>query len=105
MPNDTPAPDRLSPLEIHRLIHQLVGVTSGYLVGFSYQTHVEFYPRYCDLDIDPMQYQGTTRDRFEQILRMSDGATQAKIVAGILKKFPIESFPDEERGQKAATNR
>lgn len=88
--------------EIYRLVHDYIGVSSGYLGDFSYRTHQEFYPYYCDLDIDPLVYEGTTRERFINILESSDSTTQAKIVNGVLKKYPVSYFPVEQREQKQA---
>jgi hypothetical protein len=56
-----------------------------------YRTHAEFYPEYCDLDIDPYQYQGTTRERFIVILKGSPPNVQAKIVRGVLQRFPFDA--------------
>jgi hypothetical protein len=50
--------------EIMKIVNRYIGVSAGYLGDFSYQTHAAFYPEYCELDIDPYQYEGTTRERF-----------------------------------------
>jgi len=88
--------------EIYRLVNDYIGVDGGYLGDFSYRTHREFYPCYCDLDnIDVDSYeQGTTRKRFIAILEDSPPAAQAKIIQGVLNKYPVSSFSDEEREQK-----
>ncbi len=43
------------------------------------------------MDIDPNAYQGTTRARFEHILSKSPPRDQAKIIRGILAKYPPQS--------------
>jgi very-short-patch-repair endonuclease len=86
--------------EIYKLVHEYIGVIDGYLGDFSYRTHTEFYPNYCDLDIDPNQYEGTTRERFLQILQKANPIEQAKIVKGILTKYPVSHFSAELQPQK-----
>src|SRR6476469_5262989 len=76
--------------EIMKIINQYIGVYNGYLGDFSYRTHAEFYPDYCELDIDPSQYEGTTREKFIAILRSSPPQVQAKIVRGVLQRFPSD---------------
>lgn len=82
----------LTKHEIMKIVLRYIGVSSGYLGDFNYRTHAEFYPLYCDLDIDPYQYQGTTRERFTYILESSPADIQAKIVRGVLERFT----PDDE---------
>jgi hypothetical protein len=66
-----------------------IGVQQGYLGDFSYSTHREFYPDYCDIeDIDPSAIEGTTRHRFETILVREAPARQARILRGVLSKYP-----------------
>jgi hypothetical protein len=66
-----------------------IGVHQGYLGDFSYRTHHEFYPDYCDIeDIDSYRVEGTTRVRFETILMRETPARQSRILRGVLKKFP-----------------
>ena len=80
--------------EILRLVNGYIGVSGGYLGDFSYRTHEEFYAL-LDLEIDPNEYIGTTRQRFIEILKGSDPQTQATIVSGILDKYPVDSNPPE----------
>lgn len=77
--------------EIMKIINRYIGVSNGYLGDFSYLTHAEFYPDYCELDIDPYQYEGTTRERFIAILTSSPPQVQAKIVRGVLERFPLNA--------------
>jgi hypothetical protein len=87
--------------EIIRLVNGYIGVADGYLGDFSYRTHSEFYPEYCELDVDPAKYDGTTRDRFISILERSDPATQAKILRGVLRKYPPGSGGSRTADQAA----
>lgn len=79
----------LTGREILRVVNDYVGVDSGYLVGFSYSSHQEFYPYYCGLNIDPLQLSDmTTRQRYLHILEHATPADQAKILRGTLVKCP-----------------
>ena len=80
----------LTPGQIHRLVNKYIGVNGGYLGDFSYRTHAEFYLE-LDLPLHPNDIPGTTRDRFIHILEHADPSTQARIVEGVLKKFPVDS--------------
>ncbi len=77
--------------EIMKIVNRYIGVSGGYFCDFSYRTHAEFYPDYCELDIDPDQYEGTTRERFIAILSRSLPHVQAKIVRGVLQRFPLKA--------------
>lgn len=81
----------LTKQEIMMIVNRYIGVSGGYLGDFSYRTHAEFYPEYCNLDIDPTKYEGTTRERFIDIIKMSSPEAQAKIVRGVLQKFPLDA--------------
>lgn len=70
-----------------KVVNRFIGVSAGYLGDFSYRTHGEFYPEYCDLDIDPNTYPGTTRERFIEILSTRSPHDQAKILRGVLDRF------------------
>jgi hypothetical protein len=78
----------MTRMEIKKLVNRYIGVSGGYLGDFSYRTHADFYVEYCDLDIDPYQYEGTTRERFEKILETSPPHVQSKIIRGIIEKYP-----------------
>src|SRR5688572_725210 len=75
--------------EVVRLVNQYIGVRGGYLGDFSYRTHADFYPEYCELEIDPNDYEGTTRERFMTIISSLAPADQAKVVHGALMRFPV----------------
>lgn len=86
--------------EIFNITNGYIGVNGGYLGDFSYRSHEEFYPYFCDLDISPASLEGTTRQRFLQILEGADEPTQAKILYGVLKKYPVDYFPEDQRNVK-----
>jgi hypothetical protein len=69
-----------------------IGVHNGYLGDFSYSTHASFYPQYCGLDIDPNEYDGTTRQKFITILTEASTNNQYKILLGVIEKFPLERY-------------
>ena len=58
----------LSIGDILKLVNEYIGVHGGYLGDFTYRTHREFYPQFCDVEVDPDQYEGTTRERFIKVL-------------------------------------
>lgn len=79
----------LSKREIEFVTHKWIGVSGGYLGDLDRRSHYEFYSDYCGIeDIDPYQYEGTTRQRFEQILRDAQPNVKAKILRGVLEKYP-----------------
>ena len=80
----------LTRLEIHKLVNRYIGVNGGYLGDFTYRAHDDFYLE-LNLDIDPHDYAGTTRARFIQILSESAPDVQARILDGILDKYPVGS--------------
>lgn len=88
----------LSSGEIRRVVNQYIGVEAGYLGNFSYRTHADFYLEFCDLYIDPYELDGTTRERFIKILSAQSPGDQAKILRGVLNKFP-EHAPDAPRSR------
>lgn len=81
--------------EIMRLVNRYIGVGRGYLGDFSYRTHEEFYPEYCNLEINPYEYDGTTRERFISILSTQPPENQARIIRGILEKYPEASVKEQ----------
>jgi len=92
----------LTRSEILTVVNRYIGVTGGYLGDFSYRTHSEFYDEFCGVDINPYEYEGTTRDRFIKILTRSEPFIQAKILRGVIKKYPIGSsgMRTEARGSE-----
>ncbi|MBE2320402.1 abortive infection family protein [Solirubrobacter sp. CPCC 204708] len=92
--------DGLSLREVTKVVNQYIGVSGGYLGDFSYRSHADFYPEFCDLDVDPYRYEGTTRERFIEILSTRHPIDQAKILRGVLERFPVgasDSPPQRER--------
>lgn len=81
----------LTNQDIYKLVNHYIGVSGGYLGDFSYRTHAEFYHEFCDLDINPNDYPGTTRERFITILKQNPPNVQAIIIRGILEKYPAGS--------------
>lgn len=79
----------LTSQEVMVIVNRWIGVQGGYLGDFSYRTHAEFYPEYCGVDADPYEYEGTTRERFIQILSDLDARSQARVVRGVIERFPI----------------
>jgi hypothetical protein len=79
--------------EIAKLVNRYIGVSGGYLGDFSYRTHQDFYPEFCDLFHDTNSMLGTTRIRFETIITGESPAHQAKIIRGILSKYQ-PNLPD-----------
>ena len=90
----------MSSKEIAKVVNRYIGVSDGYLGDFSYASHRSFYPEYCDLDVDPDQYEGTTRERFIQVLSNSSPAEQAKIIRGVIERFPVAESSVKTRTQE-----
>jgi hypothetical protein len=89
--------------EIFLLVNDYLGGDGGYLWGFSYSEHEEFYPAWCSLDIDAAAARtrfGTTRKAFIGILRESTPDVQARIIDGVIDKYPIDRFPEDTRQKK-----
>ncbi len=81
----------LSNPDIMKIVNRYIGVTGGYLGDFSYRSHADFYPEYCNLDIDLSKYEGTTRVKFIEVLKNASPNEQAKIIRGVLERFPINA--------------
>ena len=84
----------MTDAEITRVVNRYIGVSGGYLGDFSYRTHADFYPEYCDLEIDPNSIEGTTRERFIAILSSLPPRDQAKVLRGVIERFPPDQGPD-----------
>jgi len=83
---------------INKLVYEYIGVSGGYLADFTYRTHREFYAN-LELDINPDMMAGrTTKERFIEILKTNSPSVQAKILSGILERYPIGS--SESRTQE-----
>ena len=87
----------MTDAEITRVVNRYIGVSGGYLGDFSYRTHADFYPEYCDLEIDPNSIEGTTRERFIAILLSLPPRDQAKVLRGVIERFPPDQGPSARR--------
>jgi Abortive infection C-terminus len=83
-------PGRLSSVQVAKLVNRYIGLDGGYLGDFSYRTHADFYPEYCDLTVEPWPTEGTTRERFISILSSRSSGDQAAILRGVLQRFPVD---------------
>jgi DNA-binding FrmR family transcriptional regulator len=95
--------DGMKQPEIFLLVNDYLGGEGGYLWGFSYTEHDEFYPHFCNLNLDASAARrkyGTTRKAFIGVLRDSPPDVQARIIDGVLDKFPIDAFPETDRDRK-----
>ncbi len=85
----------LSRQQVMQVVSRYIGVSDGYLGDFSYRTHTEFYPEFCDIDdIFPDELPGTTRERFIEILSSQNADRQARILRGVLERFPADRGPE-----------
>lgn len=88
----------LTRQQVMRLVNRYIGVSGGYLGDFSYRTHTEFYPEYCEIyDVEPDGFEGTTRARFIEILLSRTPHDQAKILRGVIAKFGDDDALSPER--------
>jgi hypothetical protein len=100
----------MSQAEIDLLVLRYIGTDGGYLCGFSYAEHESFYVNYCDLmGIDVAEkrsaYGGTTKKAFIGILKEASPADQARIVRGVLAKFPSDDFTGADAGRRLEAGR
>lgn len=72
-----------------KLTTRYIGVNGGYLGDFTRSSLRSFYLGHCDLDIKPDEFEGTTRERFIDILAGASPKAQAKILRGVLERFPV----------------
>lgn len=85
----------LSKQQVMQVVSRYIGVEGGYLGDFSYRTHTEYYPEFCDIDdIFPDELPGTTRERFIEILSTQSADRQARILRGLLERFPVDGRPE-----------
>lgn len=79
---------------IRKIVNRYIGVDEGYLgmptnIRFTYRKHEDFYPEFCDLVKNPNDYEGTTREKFIAIFKESLPQEQAKIIRGVVQRFPV----------------
>ncbi|MEM9861012.1 MAG: abortive infection family protein [Myxococcota bacterium] len=79
----------LTKHQVIKMVNRYIGVSGGYLGTFSYRTHSDFYPEYCELDYEPDALEGTTRERFIHILSNAPPSDQAKILKGVVEYYPL----------------
>jgi hypothetical protein len=90
----------LTDPEISRVVNRYIGVDGGYLGipdRFTYRTHAEFYPNYCDLDLSLAGHEGTTRETFIAVLAALSPKDQAKVLRGVIERFPPDTGPDTRK--------
>lgn len=75
--------------DVLRIVNRYIGVANGYLGDFSYRTLREFYPEYCGIDVDTERFEGTIRTRFMAILPALPARDQAKVLRGVIARFPV----------------
>ena len=85
--------DKATGKEVNSVVSYIGGI-GGYLGNFTYASHEQFYPMYCGLDIDSNSYEGTTRQKFITILSQAKPTAQAKIMQGVLDRFPLSHYED-----------
>jgi hypothetical protein len=84
--------------QVMRLVNRYIGVNGGYLGDFSYRTHAEFYPEFCGIyDVEIDAYDGTTRQKFIEIVLSRTAHDQAKILRGVMAKFGENDTATPER--------
>ncbi len=90
--------------EIQMLVEDYIGVDSGYLKGFSYRIHENFYKDFCkldDIDVEAVRAKaGTTRRAFIEILKNAKPRDQAKIIRGVFEMIPPPEVGTDETSQK-----
>lgn len=105
MPAETGNQGLTAP-ENTRIVNRYIGVSGGYLGlpdRFTYASHVDFYAEYCDLAVDLSPFEGTTRDTFITALSSLPPTGQAKVLRGVLERFPPNQSggPDTRHGAHA----
>ena len=87
---------KLTRSEIRRLVHNWIGVDDGYLRSFSYASHDHFWLEVCDIHVDTMRFNGTTRACFEKTLFEVKPKDQAAALRAILNDYPPNDKPDPD---------
>jgi hypothetical protein len=81
--------DSLTQQDILRVVNKYIGVSGGYLGDFTYRLLSEFYPEYCGFSVNTDRYDGTIRQRFIAILGDVEPRDQARVLRGVLSRFPV----------------
>jgi Arc/MetJ-type ribon-helix-helix transcriptional regulator len=66
-----------------------LGMDDGNLGRFTYQSLRDFFPEYCDVEFPLWPEGATTREAFIQITLSLTPPEQARVLRGILKRFPV----------------
>jgi len=99
--------------EVLQVANKYIGGTGGYLGiegdghegSFSrYSMLSEFFPEYCGIDVDVYIREGTIRDRFITITQELMPRDQAKVLRGVLKRFPATDQTPNRKEQSAAVS-
>lgn len=88
-----PKSRRLTFSEIGKLVHNWIGVDSGYLNGFTYAKHDRFWLHLADIHVNTAK-NSPTRQCFEDTLGSVSEQHQAAVLREILNMFPPPDTPD-----------
>ncbi|MEE3716322.1 hypothetical protein V2H45_06150 [Tumidithrix elongata RA019] len=86
--------------EVLSLLRQYIGLSEDFVLGdFTPQTLTEFYLEYCGFEVEHFfyRYQGSpyieenVYRRFIAILLRSSPDRKAKIIRGVLERFPLDA--------------
>ena len=94
---NVPHSERLTRKEIGSLVHNWIGVDSGYLGHFSYARHDRFWMELCDKYVNTSSYEGTTRACFEETLFEASAKEQGLALRAILEEYPSLDAADPAR--------
>ncbi|MEE3719546.1 hypothetical protein V2H45_22645 [Tumidithrix elongata RA019] len=85
----------MATIAIFRLIDRYIGSSECFFLGdFNDQTLVEFYPKYCEFELEAelIQFMGRNiYERFAAAFFTASCTHQAKIIRGVLKRFPLNA--------------
>ncbi|WP_276961430.1 hypothetical protein [Ferrimicrobium acidiphilum] len=93
----------LSDPEISRVVNRYLGLSSGYLGSpdrFSCRTYADFYTDYCDLDVSLAGHEGMTREVFISVLASLSPRDQAKVLCGVIERFPQANLAHQPPGKQ-----
>jgi hypothetical protein len=74
-----------------------LGILDGHLNSFNHSSLFDFFPEYCDIEIDTFEFEGTAREKFIRAIKESAPLNQAKILRGVLKRFPSTPLAPERK--------
>lgn len=90
--------------EVLLVVNRYIGVAGGYLgiddghLGrFTSRTLGDFFPEYCNVEVETWPQEGTSREIFITVTKELPVVDQAKVLRGVLKRFPVtELAPNRE---------